>query len=548
MIAKRNLFLFTPLVFSALLFAPVPAFSEDHGSGSGSEGGCGDVFGDLIHILRDDVTGQPILAQRWVELPAAVQGYGWGYCPIAVYHEDGIQYEIPFLPYSCDIDPGYADRVEPVDYFGRLNGGRTKERNNRMHFNEVISNINQADYVTTDEMGRLKMGFRCNEIEGEMACYEWASVDSPMESMGLYSRIMKYGHIATDPYEIDYWSKGDPKRPTQFNPALTARDMEKFDPKLWNLLPDGAFDPVGDRDGEFDPAACWDYTEAEDFENDDGSLDEEGNPTWTPYEPFYDMNENCVWDEELHEPFTDLDGDGEWYAGEWFDDVNGNCVRDEFVYLCAAAEHLDNADFVSGATVLAAASSKTGFGTVDLAQYVNRILKITKKTEHTVATLDTLPALIRDCWDGADPPFDSDHEYVYPDDALDYVCSEGYEPEPADIPLVNGKPDCNFGEPNHCLFPDVQERFVDFSALTKYVRAEEVAELLYQKKDEKKFETLSDDPLISWVENVNGVDYDKSDINGFVSALNDYIRTIEYVHNYAVPENLFIKYGLEDTR
>jgi hypothetical protein len=87
--------------------------------------------------------------------------------------------------------------------------------------------------------------------------------------------------------------------------------------------------------------------------------------------------------------------------------------------------------------------------------------------------------------------------------------------------------------------------------LEKYTRAEEVAEVLYQKKDDKKFETLSDDPLISWVENVNGEllnDSDRENIAGFVNAFNDIVRTIEYVHNYAVPENLFIKYELEDPR
>ena len=515
---------------------PLAAISqEDHGSGGGG-GGCGDVFGELIHILRDDLTGQPILAKRWVELPAAVQGYGWGYCPIAVYHVDGIQLEIPFEANSCDFDSVHADLIEDVDYFGRLNGGRTKERNNRMHFNEVISNIKQAEYVTTDEMGRLKMGFDgCAIIEGEMACYEWASVDSPMESMGLYSRIMKYGHIASDPNEIDYWSHGDPKRPTQFNPSLTPEDWAKFDDKLVNLKPRLTAEEI---------EACFDYGQAEDF------TDDNNDNKWTPYEPFFDKDGDCERDE--HEPFTDLDFDEEWYPGEAFTDTNGNCVRDEFVYLCAAPQSLDNDDFVSGATVLSAAASKTGWATRDLVQYMNRILKITQKTGHTEATLDTLPALIRDCWGGDDPPFEPDHEYVYPDDELVYECDEGYVPDEPDIPLIEEDGelvfDCFNGTPNHCLFPAVQELFVDFFELNNYMRTQELTTVLYQKKDDKKFKTLSEDPLIDWVENVNGEDYDYQNIDGFVNALNDMIRTIEYVHNYRVPENLFIKYELEDPR
>ena len=102
--------------FCGALALAVPATAQDHGVG------CGDVFGDLIHILRDAETGQPILAQRWIELPGEVQGYGWGYCPIAV---DAAGNEIGFLPYTCDAVNPVA--VVAVDYFGRLNGGRTKE-------------------------------------------------------------------------------------------------------------------------------------------------------------------------------------------------------------------------------------------------------------------------------------------------------------------------------------------------------------------------------------------------------------------------------------
>ena len=126
-----SLFAWILLTAAVLFLAPLPVVGQDHGSGGGGGGGCGDVYGDLIHILRDELTGQPILAQRWIELPAEDEDYGWGYCPIAVYGET--KEEIPFLPYTCDIDPYYLEFVEEVNYFGRLNGGRTKERNHREH-------------------------------------------------------------------------------------------------------------------------------------------------------------------------------------------------------------------------------------------------------------------------------------------------------------------------------------------------------------------------------------------------------------------------------
>jgi hypothetical protein len=111
---RRNLPLLAVTCLAALGINSSPAVAQS---------GTGDVFGDLVHILRDPTTGQPILAQRWVELPGPVTGYGWGYCPVAV---DVNGAEIGFIPYTCDpIDP---TAVVDVDYFGRLNAGRTKER------------------------------------------------------------------------------------------------------------------------------------------------------------------------------------------------------------------------------------------------------------------------------------------------------------------------------------------------------------------------------------------------------------------------------------
>lgn len=46
------------------------AAQETEGDHGGGGAGCGDVFGELIHILRAR-TGQPILAQRFIEMPKA---------------------------------------------------------------------------------------------------------------------------------------------------------------------------------------------------------------------------------------------------------------------------------------------------------------------------------------------------------------------------------------------------------------------------------------------------------------------------------------------
>lgn len=504
----------------AMLALPLAVGAQEHGGGGGGGGGCGDVFGDLVHVLRDDVTGQPILAQRWIELPAETQGYGWGYCPVAVYHdENGEQQEIDFIPYTCDLDPDSLELVEEVNYFGRLNGGRTKERNHRMHFNEVVSNIKQADLVRMEETGRLELGFGCRDI-GRSPCAEWATIDSPMESMALYVRIMKYGHIATDPYEIDTWAHGDPKLATQFHPALAEEDWEKFTNSVANLLPNN-----GKKASD-----CWDYDAAEWFDD----ADKDG--VWDTAEPFFDIDKDGEFDDGTAgrpEPFTDLNENGLWDPAEDFVDENGNGVADEFAFLCADPEELSNRDFVSGAIHVAAAANKTGRITVDLTQYLNRILKITKKTQVTAATLNTLPALYRDCWDetaegGApdDPP--EDGPFIDPEYA---DCMT----EPAD-PLLT---------PEYDLYPDIQERFVDYSGLTEYERDFENVSVILNST-ETSWLLADDQSLNGWVGLVNGSLVTVSDIDGFVAAGNDVLRSIEYVHNYDPPVNLYCSYNTSE--
>ena len=270
--------------------------------------GHGDVFGDLVHILRDPATGQPILQKRAILLPGDVPGIG--YCPIPI---DAAGAEIPFLPDTCDVDPAQAGRLVAVDYFGRLSGGRTREVNLRMHFDEVIDTIIKADLVTVDAAGRLKFGTSCTSVT---ACDSWKVLDSPLENMAFYHRVMKYGHIQTDPLEEDTSFHGDPATGTVYHPALRPDDWAKFTGVATALLPR--------------PSA-------------------------------------------------------------------GDClIGTAFNTACAQPQSLTAEDFVRAASFLGGASDKHGQTTVDLIQYFNRILRITQVTPQSLATVDTLPALIRD--------------------------------------------------------------------------------------------------------------------------------------------------------
>jgi len=491
-----------------LLVSATPAIAQEHGDSGG--GGCGDVFGDLIHILRHDVTGQPILAQRWIELPAEVPGYGWGYCVIPV-DEDG--YELRFMDLSCDVHEDDLEFVVETNYFGRLNGGRTKPRNNRMHFDEVISSIKTADHVHKGPAGRLMLGYDSEEMPGGI---EWATVDSPMESMGLYVRLIKFGHFQTDPFEVDLWSHGDPKLPVQYHPALGPEDYDKFWGSVKELLPNKVKD-------------AWDC--------------------------FFDVNGNGIW--EPTEPYTDLgtedypDGNGYYDLGEPFMDINFNGVRDDGgdTFVCGddpvagttLAQDLGNRDFVRGAAFLAASASKTGKVTWDLVQYWNRILKVTKKNPYTgPSPLNTLPAQVRVCeigagWVGvADDEDQVEPPYDYDDCTI------------SDVTFVDGK--CDTNDFANCeLFLDVQERFVDFFGLggeddEGYERDGEDIDALEKSTSDEQIWLADDVSLFEWVEYVNGIGFEERNIAGFVDAASDWLRMIEFIHNYEIPEDLYSTY------
>jgi hypothetical protein len=481
------------IVMMLLLVVPLAAYSKGGPpAGKGSGGGTtvvvdqvdfGDIFGDLIHIYRHEVTGQPIFAQRWIEMPAELPGYGWGYCAIVYTNEAENSVQIPFLPYSCDLDPLYSDLVVEVDYFGRLNASRTMERNQRMHFNEVISNINQAVRLKLDPVGRLMLQYcevwELNEDE-VLVCTStsWATIDSPMESMALYTRLLKYGHFGTDPDEEDLWWHGDPALYTDgevpTHPSLDAADYGKFmDAGLGHLLPDGS---------------CWD--------------------------------------------------------------------GDTFIKSCANPESLTSGDFNSSGIYLGAAASKTGWITVDLLQYLNRFLRITQTTDTASATLDTLPALYLDCYDeglNGEP----DVEEGDLDDLVYGDCSE-----PLAVDLDNKPPGYEF-------FTNIQERFMDFGA-SGYTRDTHLLDatapviLLNSVAIEQGtadmglqavltaspygFMTVNSEPLIEWIDIPNtlewsGVDFDYgSNIANYVIGSNDAARSIEFIHNYEIPEDLYCKY------
>ncbi|MEZ5316798.1 MAG: FG-GAP-like repeat-containing protein [Vicinamibacterales bacterium] len=371
-------------------------------------GHTGDVLGDLIHIKRDAVTGQPILQKRWVELPGDT--FGWDYCPIPV---DAAGLEVPFLELSCDPDPAYADALVEVDYFGRLSGGRTQERNQRMHFDETINGIKDAERVELEETGRLRLGTDCVPSG---TCANWRTIDSPMENLSLYRQLMKYGHLQTDPLDEDTSPGGDPAAGTVYHPALDAADWAKFQGATTALLP------------RVSSSEC--------------------------------------------------------FAGS------------VFTTACAAPQALSATDFFLATAVLAGAADKTGRVTVDLVQYLNRILKITEDTPETLATLNTLPALIRD----------EDGEIAPAPDGLPWPASE---------------------------------RFVDYGAAS-YLRSDWFQKTVHVLQDTGGVFTPTEVNLMAWLDFINGPMTTRAlGLAAFLASAADALRTVQFVHEYALPEDLW---------
>lgn len=398
--------LFPSILLMLALTPALPAEAQHDSSHTG------DLFGDLIEIKRDLATGQPILQKRWVALPQDV--YDWAYCPIPV---DRFGLEIPFLQLSCDIDPAHTDRVVPIDYFGRLSAGRTRERNLRMHFDEAIDSMKAAERIALEETGRLALGTGCSPAD----CTTWKVIDSPLENLAIYHRLLKYGHLQTDPLEEDTSEGGDPEGGTVYHPALDEGDWAKFGDITPALLPRAGAN------------ACF---------------------------------------------------------------TSGGFVGD-----CALPQPLTSADFRIAAPLLAGAADKTAKITLDLVQYMNRILHITVATDLSAAAVDTLPALIRD------------------ENGTVAAAAAGL-PAPAD------------------------ERFVNFATVT-YARADTFSRTVTVLVDQGGgvWRTTAGVSLLDFLRFVNGASAGGSMASGFVKSAHDAVRAIEFVHEYAVPADLRAEAG-----
>jgi hypothetical protein len=138
---------------------PSPTGENPHQQGGGKPGGAGtnkgDSYGDLWVVLRNPVTGVPILNDDGFVQPVDADGN--------------------VIPLNDEGEPLDESLVQEVD-FGRLNIGRAPTKVFDHSLNEALDKISSATTLTLDPAGRI-------EVDGE-------AIDSPLENLALYVALM----------------------------------------------------------------------------------------------------------------------------------------------------------------------------------------------------------------------------------------------------------------------------------------------------------------------------------------------------------------------
>lgn len=268
---------------------------------------------------------------------------------------------------ECEIDPGlflasgetwngttyykdiyWADLVQEVE-FGRLNLGRSPDAVLNRSFDEAINAINNADAIWIDSSGRMVLRTRIydeflTDENGDPILLETIekAIDSPLENVALYLKLMLNGHLITP-----------------------ADEREPIDYSLNGGIPDWkALDLVDGPSRSLRPTI--DIAKMVEFGL--GHLvDAKNIGTYYTYT-----------DEEGNLVVTDAPCDGcqEWYGTKTRSDLD----------VCS------DADFDFTAAFIAAAADKTGTMTMDKIVYFNSIMGINKVVGYSAYNEDGTPA------------------------------------------------------------------------------------------------------------------------------------------------------------
>lgn len=123
-----------------------------------------------------------------------------------------------------DADSGHCSIPEGADVvevgLGRLNIIRAPSMVLERAFDEAITGLNEATKISLDPSGRLLM---TKAVDG--STYEKA-IDSPLENLALYKKIMLEGHLEGNLGDNPYAHVGDPEAVDKLRPVLNCGSLQ----------------------------------------------------------------------------------------------------------------------------------------------------------------------------------------------------------------------------------------------------------------------------------------------------------------------------------
>jgi hypothetical protein len=182
------------IAFVLCLLVPAFVLAEPPDKGGVPDDYLGDLYGDLYIILRD-VNGVPMLDDYGCVQPTRVVDDGLGNLTLVVkqlYTSEADDILCELLADNSEYDDDYADLefIQEVD-FGRLNLGRSPDPVLNHAFDEAVKAMNSASDIQLDPAGRLLL-----TIPGEDGPI-LKTIDSPLENLAMYVKMMKDGHWIT---------------------------------------------------------------------------------------------------------------------------------------------------------------------------------------------------------------------------------------------------------------------------------------------------------------------------------------------------------------
>ncbi len=163
-----------PTIAMAAKGEPGPPEDKGQKGAGGNDKNQEELFGDLVIILRGD-NGAPVFDDYGCQQPLdafcnLIPMYG------AAGLEDGTQ---------CDVLPDFVPVVQEVT-FGRLSSSRAPQTVLEHAYLEARKNLLAATELGFDVAGRMAYSF-----DG----VTFATIDSPLENLGMYWKIMTYGFL-----------------------------------------------------------------------------------------------------------------------------------------------------------------------------------------------------------------------------------------------------------------------------------------------------------------------------------------------------------------